>query len=229
MKRNVLIAMLTMAGSLSAGELTVEITTDPPLPAQNLLPPELSNFATNTFSKEKVSDYRNVQQFVKPGHEYILACEIKPSREVSTAGLAGGAGLGCSLTYWDKTWKKAVSLQAKGEGPDRWQRVVSPRVMIPDWIGPGQLTVGLSYSDGSGQVRNIELFEAGCELVVEVKADKGVAQVKIVDENLVTVFDSGVLSGNDTVWTNRVKADAAHRYSVYAIDTEGEIKVKSKN
>lgn len=207
--------------------MTISVTTDPPLPAPNLLPTELRNFATNVFTKEKKSVYRNVGKIVKPGHAYILACEIRPSAEVSTRGVAGSAGLGAVLAYWDKDWKRGISISAKGEGPDRWQRIVSEPVTMPDWISPGQLTVGLSYTEGHGRVRNVELTEAGCELVVDVRAEKGVAQVKVVDENLRTVFDTLVLPTRETAWSGRVRADTAHRYSVYAVDFEGDVSVES--
>ena len=91
--------------------VTLSVETDPPLPAPNLLPEHISNFTTNiVFSKEKKSVYKIVgKQLVKPGRTYVLACEIKPSADVSVSRTAR-AGLGCVLTYWSQDWKQAVGM-----------------------------------------------------------------------------------------------------------------------
>ena len=204
--------------------VTLSVETNPPLPAPNLLPENISNFTTNiVFSKEKKSVSRNVGRLklVKPGRTYVLTCEIKPSSDVSASGLE--AGLGCVLTYWSPDWKQAVSMIARGDGEGKWRRIVSQKVTIPDWIHYGQLHAGLRYSGGSGEVRNIGLYEADCELVVEAKSREGIAQVKVVDGNFATVFDSGVLDDAGTVWTGRVMADPARQYAVYAIDKKGDV------
>ena len=211
-----LIAPLIAAVSLS-------VATDPPKPGSNLLPEGYCGFASSiVFSKEKKSVYRNVSGIVKPGRTYALSCEIKPTAEVA-GNPRKTSGLGCSLTFWDKDWKRAVSLAARGDGPDRWQRVVSEKVEIPDWIVHGQLTVGIAYSKGGGEVRNIELVEADCELVIEAKADRGIMHVKVADENSEIVFDSGMLSGKDTVWTRRIDASPFRKYTAYVIDSEGDV------
>ena len=206
--------------------IAVSVKTDPPLPAPNLLPESLRNFSANiVFSTEKESVYRNVKGLVQPGRTYVLACEIKPSPEVSTAKTAGSAGLGCTLAFWSKDWKKVVSLHARGEGVGEWRRVVSPKATMPEWIHHGQLHVGLAYTGGSGEVRNIELFEAGCALVIEARSDNGVAQVKVVDGEKKTVFDTGVLPDTPTIWKGRIMADTARDYSVYVIDRKGNVAV----
>ena len=193
---------------------TVSAEAERPYPARNLLPEGFCDFATNiVFSDERKSVWRTAGKLVEPGRAYVLSCEIKPSADVSAKRLSGAAGLGCSLTYWDADWKRAVSISARGEGSGTWRRIVSEKVTMPDWIGPGQLTVGLAYTGGSGEVRNIELTEAGCALAVEARS-------------LATVFDTGVLDGADAVWTGRVEADAARRYAVYAINAEGEVAMK---
>ena len=206
--------------------VSLSVTTDPSLPAPNLLPENISNFTTNVvFSEEKKSVCKIVgKQLVKQGRTYVLTCEIKPSADVSSSGTSR-AGLGCVLTYWSKDWKQAVGMSARGDGDGVWRRVVSEKVTIPDWVHHGQLHVGLAYTDGSGEVRNIGLYEADCELVIEAKSRDGIAQVKVVDGNFSTVFDSGVLDDADTVWTGRVMADPARQYAVYAIDKNGDVAV----
>ncbi len=220
--------LLFLACALAAfGEglaaVAVSVETDPPHPSANILPDGYCDFAYGkVFSKEKKSVYRNVGRIVKPGRSYILSCEIKPTAEVAVNPW-NTWGLGCSLAFWTKDWKKAVSLEARGDGPEKWRRVVSKKVTIPDWIVHGQLTVGVAYSKGGGEVRNIELTEADCELVVKASADKGIAQVKIVDENLVTLFDSGVLSGEETTWSKRFEATPVLGYTAYVVDREGDV------
>lgn len=216
--------------------VSLSVTTDPPLPTPNLVPQSLHNFTTNVvFSDKKRSVYRNIGNLVKPGQAYVLACEIKPSLEVSTGKVATRAGLGCTLAYWNSDRKKSVAIHAYGEGCGTWRRIVSEKVTMPDWIGTGpisewkglgQLTVGLAYTGGTGEVRNIGLFEADCELVIKAKSGCGIAQVKVVDGDKKTVFDSGVLDGVDTMWTGRIIVDPARRYAVYAIDTNGDIAVE---
>ena len=205
--------------------VTLSVKTDPTLPAPNMLPENFRNFTTNiVFSTEKKSVCRSVRKLVEPGRTYILACDIKSSQVVPSSGY-GSAGIGCNLTYWSEDWKQAVSMSARGDGNGVWRKVVSKKVTIPDWICHGQLHVGLSYADGSGEVQNIGLFEADRELVIEAKSDCGIAQVKVVDDGLATVFDSGVLHGAPTTWEGRVMADPARNYAVYAIDRDGDIAI----
>ena len=205
--------------------VSLSVTTDPSLPAPNLLPENISNFTTNVvFSKEKKSVYRNIRKdIVVPGRTYILSCEIKPSVDVSARFPL--SGLGCELTYWSSDWKKGVTLMARGDGDGAWRRVVSKKVTIPDWVHHGQLHAGLAYTGGCGEVRNIGLYQPDCEIVIEAKSGCGIAQVKVVDGDLATVFDSGVLNGAQAVWRGRVMADPARNYAVYAIDTKGNVAV----
>ena len=215
--------------------VAVSVKTDPQLPAKNLLPEGYCDFATNVvFSDNKKSVYRNIKNFVKPGRTYVLACDIKPSLEVSTSAAAVRAGLGCTLAYWNSDRTKTVAIYARGEGCGKWRHVVSDKVTMPDWIGTGpisewkglgQLTVGLAYSRGSGEVRNIELFEADCELIIEATSGDGIAQVKVVDDEKKTVFDTGVITDTPTIWKGRIMADTARNYVIYAIDTKGNIAV----
>ena len=230
--------------------LTVSLSADPELPAPNLLTDSRYRFdeglrgwvnkhtndvrcvegegrGQSLFVTNKKTVWRSVPKtLVKPGHTYILSCEIKPSSKVSAAAIPnGGSGLGCGLTFWTSDWKCAVSLRARADGAARWFRTYSEPVTIPDWIAHGQMTVGLAYSDGEGLVDNIELVEAYSELTIRVESDAAIRQVKVVDHNFRTVYDSGVLTGESKTWTHTVRVEAAYKYAVFAVDAKGDVKV----
>ena len=230
--------------------LTVSLSADPELPAPNLLADpcyrfeeglkgwvnkhtndvccvEVEGHGQSLFAKDNKAVWRSVPKtLVKPGHTYILSCEIKPSSKVNTHAFSGGgSGLGCGLTYWTSDWKRAVSLGARTDGADRWFRTYSEPVTMPDWIAHGQMTVGLAYSDGSGYVDNIELVEAYSELTIRVESAAAIRQVKVVDHNFRTVYDSGVLNGEAKTWTHAVRVEAAYKYAVFAVDAKGDVKV----
>ena len=233
-----------------ANALTVSLAADPELPAPNLLTAPCYRFDegmrgwnnkhTNEvwcveaegrgkalFAKDGKSAWKPVPiSLVRPGRTYILSCEIKPSSEVSVNTFsAGGSGLGCGLTFWSRDWKRAVSLAAHADGPDKWFRTYSEPVTIPDWIVHGQLSVGLAYSGGEGCVDNIELVEAYSELTVRVESAAAIRQVKVVDHNYRTVYDSGVLAGEAKTWMHVLPIEAAYRYAVFAVDASGDVKV----
>lgn len=230
--------------------LTVSLSADPELPAPNLLTDsryrfdeglrgwvnkhtndvrcvETEGHGQSLFVSNKKTVWRSVPKtLVKPGHTYILSCEIKPSSKVSSAAIPnGGSGLGCGLTYWTPDWKRAVSLSARTDGADRWFRTYSEPVTIPDWIAHGQMTVGLAYSDGEGCVDNIELVEAYSELTIRVESAAAIRQVKVVDHNFRTIYDSGVLTGEAKTWTHVLPIEAAYKYAVFAVDAKGDVKV----
>ena len=230
--------------------LTVSLSADPELPAPNLLTDPRFRFekgldgwvnghsnevrcvetegrGPSLFVKNQKSVWTGFPMgLVKPGHTYILSCDIKPSAKVNTRTFAGGgSGLGCGLTFWSEDWKRAVSLGARTDGPDRWLRTSSQPVTIPDWIVHGQLAAGLAYSDGEGYVDNIELVEAYSELTVRVASKAAIRQVKVVDENWRTVFDSGVLEDGARTWSHNLRIEAAYKYAVFAVDASGDVTV----
>ncbi|HOE60136.1 MAG TPA: hypothetical protein P5125_06105 [Kiritimatiellia bacterium] len=235
---------------LSANALTVTLSADPELPAPNILTNgffrfdeglkgwanshsnevcciEMEGRGLSFFTKDKKSVWRSIPtSVVKPGRTYILSCEIKPSSKVNTHTFSnGGSGLGCGLTYWSEDWKRAVSLCAYTDGPDRWFRTYSQPVTMPDWIIHGQMTVGLAYSGGSGYVDNIELVEAYSELTICAESQAAIRQVKVVDHNFRTVYDSGVLNNGAKTWTHRLQIEAAYKYAVFAVDAVGNVSV----
>ena len=96
---------------------------------------------------------------------------------------------------------------------------------MPTWAVRGNLTVGVQYSKGHGLVDNIALVEAGSELNVSVKSDSAVVrQLKIVDENRNTVYDSGLMDGG-LVWSGRIPVEPMHRFTVYVVDADGDVAV----
>ena len=253
MNRLAIVILCMISGAaLRATALELSVASVPELPAANILSDPMFRFENgldgwvNRYSNEVwcVESAGRGKSFFAPaqdktvyavvssdtvraGHTYILSCDIKPSPEVSTASLPNGnSGLGCSLAFWDKDWTNAVSLGAYGEGADVWRRISSSPVAIPEWACNGQLHVGVAYSPGSGCVDNIELVEAYAEMSVCAVSSVPIRQVKVVDENWRTVFDSGVLEGGDTAYSNNVPIEAASRYAVFAVDAAGDVRVR---
>ena len=130
---------------------------------------------------------------LEKGRSYILSCDIKPSSKVTTAKVGEGAGgLGCSFSVWSSDWKQVRSIECRSAGPDKWFRISSKSVEIPEWAVHANLNVGIQYSPGQGLVDNIELVEAGGVIDISVKSDGApIRQVKVVDERGKVVLDLG--------------------------------------
>ena len=65
-----------------------------------------------------VNRYVDMKRFRK-GCSYVLSCDIKPSRDISTARVGDGkSGLGCSISFWDKERKKCELVSCRAEGPN---------------------------------------------------------------------------------------------------------------
>lgn len=175
--------------------------------------------------RKLVNRHVGMKRFRK-GKSYILSCDIKPSREISTIrGRDGKSGLGCTISFWDKEGKRRELVSCRAEGPQRWFRISSSPITVPTWAVRGNLTVGVQYSKGHGLVDNIALVEAGSELNVSVKSDSAVVrQLKIVDENRNTVYDSGLMDGG-LAWSGRIPVEPMHRFTVYAVDADGDVAV----
>ena len=173
--------------------------------------------------RKLVNRYVGIKRFCK-GKSYVLSCDVKPSREISTVrGRDGKSGLGCSISFWDKKGGKRELVACRAEGPDRWFRIFSRPITVPMWAARANLTVGVMYSKGYGLVDNIALVEAGGELNVSVKSNDAVLrQIKIVDESGNTVFDSGLMEGVMS-WSKRVPVEPMHKYTVYAVDADGDV------
>ena len=172
-----------------------------------------------------VNRYVDLKSF-RRGCSYILSCDIKPSRDVSTArGSDGNSGLGCSISFWDKERERRELVSCRAEGPDRWFRISSRPITVPEWAVRANLTVGVQYSRGHGLVDNIALVEAGGGLDVSVKSDGAVVrQVKIADEGGNIVYDSGLMARGRS-WSRRVPVEPKHRFTVYAVDADGDVAV----
>ena len=167
---------------------------------------------------------------LKKGRSYILSCDIKPSGKVTTAKMGEGAGgLGCSLTVWSADWKRARAIGCRSSGPDRWFRISSSPVEIPEWAVHANLNVGIMYSPGQGFVDNIELIEAGGGIDVSVESDGApIRQVKVVDERGKIMFDSGLIDGGKS-WSRHIPTGTALSVKVYAVDADGDTSVSEQN
>jgi len=166
---------------------------------------------------------------LEKGRSYILSCDIKPSSKVTTAKVGEGAGgLGCSFTVWSADWKRVKAMHCRSAGPEKWFRISSKPVEIPEWAVHANINVGVQYSPGHGLVDNIELVEAGDGIDVSVKSDGSpIRQVKVVDEHGRTVFDSGIIDGG-MAWARRIPLQSALRVKAYAVDSTGEVACEMK-
>lgn len=166
---------------------------------------------------------------VEKGRSYILSCDIKPSPKVTTARVGEGiGGLGCSFTVWSHDWKRSKAIHCRSAGPQKWFRISSKPVAIPEWAVHANINVGVQYSPGHGLVDNIELVEAGDGIDVSVKSDAApIRQVKVADEHGRTVFDSGVIDGGKS-WSRRLPVESALRLKVYAVDSSGDVAISER-
>ena len=221
--------LIGVLSALSAFGLEIAVKCDPELPAKNVLDGRNANGKEGPIFVKKGDEnpYRGypIAAF-KPGVKYVASCRIKPSPEVSTKALPG-AGLGFSLTFWDKSWKKAVSVSVRGEGSGEWKTIVGEPVELADWIAVAQLTAGLSYSPGEGWVDNLCVVPATARLRFGARSAHPIRQVKVLDENDAPVYDSGVLEGAMRDFRHELEVNAAHNYTVLAIDASGDVAARS--
>ena len=176
-------------------------------------------------AKKLVNRHVGIGRFEK-GKQYVVSCDIKPSKEVSTArGAQGSSGIGCSLSCWDKDWKRCEGVSCRDAGPERWFRISSVPITVPDWAARANVTVGVQYSKGHGLVDNIEVVEVGNGIDVSVESDGApIRQVKAVDELGNVVFDTGLVDGGKS-WSRRIPVESALRIKVYAVDADGDLAV----
>ena len=173
---------------------------------------------------------RTVSRYVKvnpdwKGRTFILSCDIKPSKEVSSRELPdSSSGLGCKLTVWNADWKKSMSVGCMAEGPDKWFRVSSKPFVLPDWTAYMSIAAGIEYSKGSGLVDNIALEEATAAMNVTVNSDASIRQVKVFGEDGSAIFDTGLIDGG-RCWTHRIPTGTSQRCKVYAVDSHGGVAV----
>lgn len=165
---------------------------------------------------------------LEKGRSYILSCDIKPSPKVTTARVGEGlGGLGCSFTVWSPDWKQTKAINCRSAGPQKWFRISSKPVEIPEWAAHASLNVGVRYSPGHGLVDNIELVEADGGIDVSVKSEGApIRQVKMVDERGRTVFDSGIIDGGKS-WSRRIPMQSSLSFKVYAVDSSGDVAINS--
>ena len=175
--------------------------------------------------KKLVNRYVGIGRFEK-GKSYVVSCDIKPSKEISTAsGEKGTSGLGCSLSFWDRDWKRCECVSCRDEGPEKWFRISSRPITVPEWAARANVTVGVQYSKGHGLVDNIEVVKVGAGIDVSVKSDGAtIRQVKAVDELGNVVFDTGLIDGGKS-WSRRLPVESALDVKVYAVDADGDLAV----
>ena len=176
-------------------------------------------------AKKFVNQYVGIGRFARRGR-YVISCDIKPSKDISTArGEKGSSGIGCSLSFWDKDWKRCKGVSCRDAGPERWFRISSRPITVPDWAARANVTVGVQYSKGHGLVDNIEVVEVGNGIDVSVESDGApIRQVKAVDELGNVVFDTGLIDGGKS-WSRRIPVESALRITVYAVDVDGDLAV----
>lgn len=222
------VAAFAVLTALLANALEVAVRSFPALPATNILDGTNANGKVGPLFVKKGD--KNPWRSYSPkaltlGVKYVASCRIKPSKEVSTKATPG-AGLGFSLTFWDKTWKKAVSFGIRGEGDGEWKTIVGEPVTMTDWAVHGQMSAGLSYSGGEGWVDDLRLVPATAKLQFGARGKSLIRQVKVVDEADAAVFDSDVMTPGVAVFKQEIEVNAAHRYTVLAVDDEGDVAVK---
>ena len=182
------------------------------------------SFSAGTGKSTTVNRYVKVNPTWK-GRTYAISCDIKPSKEVSSRALSDSkSGLGCTLSFWNADWTRNEGVGCMADGPDRWFRVSSKPIMVPEWADRMNITVGLSYSKGSGFVDNVTVDESSASITTVVESGASIRQVKVVGEGGCVLFDTGVVDGGGS-WTRRIPIGSSRRWKIFAVDSEGSVAV----
>ena len=182
------------------------------------------SFSAGAGKSTTVNRYVKVNPAWK-GRTYAISCDIQPSKEVSSKALSDSkSGLGCTLSFWNADWTRNEGVGCMADGPDRWFRVSSKPITVPEWADRMNITVGLSYSKGSGFVDNVTVYESSASITAVVESGASIRQVKVMDEGGGTVFDSGLIDGGG-LWTRRIPIGSSRRWKIFAVDSEGSVAV----
>jgi hypothetical protein len=159
------------------------------------------------------------------GKSYILSCMVKAGNGVTNVG-GIYCGAGSSMSLYSSDWKRSVRLHARTSSTNnKWVRVISKPVEAEDWCKNVQLSAGLAYTAGEVWIDDIRVTEAYANLAINIKGN--VRQVIVEDESGNILLDSGPLAESTTKYSKEVKAEAAHTYTIKALDKDGAVTKKN--
>ena len=250
MIKKLCILALSGAALLSAEDMKLTVTCDPPLPVRKNYVADY-NFddglkkwrVTGKDTTSVVFDRQMKKNVLKlgkngksvyrgfplnrltPGKYYIASCMICPDDKINAKKFAGLSGIGFVLTFWKPKWKSGVSVRAFGGGRQEWHKIVGKPVRIPeDKMAIGQLHVSINYSPGTGMICDLCLMEAYAQMTINVNSPEApVRQVKVMDDTGRVVFDTGILKGTEKIFKKTIQVETPCKYSVMAVANDGDV------
>jgi len=230
MDSRVVFLTVVLAASAAGAGIRVDVTSDPKLPAPNLIDGKNPDgsvgpkfFEAGIKGKENCYSTFKPNTF-KPGVRYVASCRIKPDKDVLSFK-SNASGLGFSMSFVQPGWK-LVTLHARGgyPMPDEWNTVYSEPATMPEGTTDWFREIGLRYNNkGTGWVDDLRVTVADAALKVKVAGDRPIRQVKVVNAAGEKAFDSGVLTGTAKTFETSVVANAAGTYTAMAVDDEGDV------
>ena len=221
---------LALGGVVADAGIRLEVTSDPKLPAPNLIDGKNPDGTTgpkfyDATVKGKANCYATFKpKTFKPGVRYVASCRIKPDKDVISLK-TNSSGLGFEMSFVRPGWK-LVTMSARGgfPMPDEWNTIYSDPATMPtnttDWFRD----VGFrNNSKGTGWVDDLRVTVADATLKVKLSGERPIRQVKIVNEAGEKAFDSGVLTGSAKTFEKSVVVNAAGTYTVMAVDDDGDV------
>jgi len=227
--RIVLLIVILAASAAGAG-IRVDVTSDPALPAPNLIDGKNPDGTVGPkFFDSTVKGKANCYATFKPktfktGVRYVASCRIKPDKDVLSLK-SNSSGLGFSMSFVRPGWK-LTTMHARGgyPMPDAWNTVYSEPATMPEGTTDWFREVGFRYNNkGTGWVDDLRVTVADATLSVRVTGPRPIRQVKVVNAAGEKMFDTGILTGDAKTFEKKLVVNAAGTYTAMAVDDEGDV------
>lgn len=235
---------------LAGGEIQIRVTSDPKLPAPNLI----SAFCTNADFESGLAGWKWNEDQYREGVDFAVIGDPVQGKAVCFHGynrniwcavpigkfqkgtpyiascrikpgknLPRTGSLGFTITFWPADWKNGHGFHARGAGAEHWKTVTGKPFSVPEDAVHCQFSVGMGYHPGSGCVDDLVIREAYAKLRVTVTAPQVIRQVKIVNGGDETIFDSGIMRRDSRHFSKVLQVESAGVYTVLAVTDDGDV------
>ena len=249
MKKELCFLTLSATVLLSAEDMKLTVTCDPPLPVRKNYVADYNfdeglkkwrvtskDTTSVVFDKQMNKNVLKLEKSQKgiyrgfplnrltPGKYYIASCMICPDEKMSTKARAG-YGIGFELTFWRPKWKAGVMFHVQGAGRQEWHKITGKPVKFPeDKMVIGQLWVKINYAPGTGMICDLSVMEAYAQMTIDVNSPEApVRQVKVMDDTGRVVFDTGILKGTEKTFKKTLQVETPYKYTVMAVANDGDV------
>lgn len=162
------------------------------------------------------------------GRPLVLSCRVRTKNGYHKLGECGVLfGPGCRFAAFAPEYRRGVTINAHLDlnTDGCWRRVTSVPQVLPGWaVGPQELYVSSIGTTEEADVDDIGLHDAFVAMTITAHAAKGLRQVRLVDGNGSTMYDSGDIGTGSTAFRHVLDVISAQDYTLTVLDRAGRVK-----